>query len=170
MNYIYVGEIVNTHGIKGEVRVLSDFEYKKELWQVGRALYIGRKKEKVIMKSHRVHKDYDMLTFENITDINDVIIYKGEKVYASREDLKVDGYFKEDYIGMEVYVEDKCIGKISRIMKNKAHDIFVVEGTTRNLIPNVAQFVQKVSLEEKKIYINAVEGLLHENWYFNPFS
>lgn len=163
MNYIFVGEIVNTHGIKGEVRILSDFKYKEELWKKGRKLYIGRKKEEVVMNSHRVHKDYDMITFDGITDINDVIIYKGEKVYVNRDDLHVEGYFKEDYIGMEVYAKGACIGKITRIMNNKAHDIFVVEGATRNLIPNVPEYVKKVSLQDKKMEIDVVEGLLDEN-------
>lgn len=164
MKYIYVGEIVNTHGIKGEVRILSDFNYKEELWKKGRKLYIGRKKEEVIMNNHRVHKGYDMLTFEDITDINDVIIYKGEKVYANRDDLHVDGYFKEDYIGMDVYNENKKIGKITRIMKSKAHDILVVEEKeSRNLIPNIPEFVVKISIKENRMDIKAVEGLLHED-------
>ena len=77
MNWIYIGEIVNTHGLKGEVRLLSDFEYKKEAFLLGNKVYIGKNKEEVTIKTYRVHKEYDMFTFENLNTIDDVIIYKG---------------------------------------------------------------------------------------------
>ena len=84
MNYIYVGEIVNTHGIKGEVRLVSNFERKDLVFKNGFNIYIGNNKEKMIINTYRVHKNFDMLTFIGLNDINDVIIYKGENVYILR--------------------------------------------------------------------------------------
>jgi len=164
MDWIYIGDIVNTHGLKGEVRLLSDFEYKKEAFQKGKKIYIGRKKEEVTIKSHRVHKEYNMFTFEDLDDINDVIIYKGEKAYMKREDIIIDGYFSEDIIGLEAYSNEKKIGNVSLIMKSKAHDILVItDGEKKHLIPYIDEFIEKIDLEEKKIFINVVEGLLNED-------
>ena len=164
MKYIYVGDVVNTHGLKGEVRLISDFEYKKKLFKKNFKLYLGRSKEEVKVNTYRVHKEYDMLTFDGLTSIDDVIIYKGDKVYINRDDLKIKGYFKEDLIGLDVYSDNKRIGKVEFIMKNKAHDILVItEEDKKNLIPNIPEFVSKIDLEAKRIDIKAIEGLINEN-------
>ena len=73
---IYIGKFVNTHGIKGEIRILSDFAYKKEIFQKGTKLYIGKNKTPFIIQNYRVHKNYDMITFENVTDINEMLPFK----------------------------------------------------------------------------------------------
>ena len=164
MKYIYVGDVVNTHGLKGEVRLVSNFEYKKRIFKKNFKLYIGRSKDEVVVNTYRVHKEYDMLTFNDLTSIDDVIIYKGDKVYINRDDLKIKGYFNEDLIGLTVYSENECIGKVEYIMKNKAHDILVVEKEERkNLIPNIPEFVTKIDLDNKRIDIKPIEGLIHEN-------
>ena len=75
MDLIYIGKIVNTHGIKGEVRILSDFEYKEEVFKINNKLIVDN--NELIIKSYRKHKNYDMVTFEGIDDINDVLKYKG---------------------------------------------------------------------------------------------
>ena len=63
MEYIYVGKIVNTHGIKGEIRILSDFKYKNEIFKENFKLYIGTQKQEMIIKNYRKHKMYDMVLF-----------------------------------------------------------------------------------------------------------
>ena len=164
MKYIYIGDVVNTHGLKGEVRLVSNFEYKKRVFKKNFKLYIGRSKEEVVINTYRVHKEYDMLTFDGLNSIDDVIIYKGDKVYINRDDLKIKGYFNEDLIGLPVYSEDKYIGKVEYIMKNKAHNILVVtEEDKKNLIPNIPEFVSKIDLDNKRIDIKEIEGLINEN-------
>ena len=73
---VYVGEIVNTHGIKGELRIVSDFKYKSEVFVPGKKLYLGKRRQEEIIKTYRKHKNYDMITFERIDDINEAIIFK----------------------------------------------------------------------------------------------
>ena len=87
---VYVGEIVNTHGIKGELRIVSDFKYKEKVFINGNKLYLGKRKQKVIIDSYRKHKNYDMVKFDGINDINDAIIFKGDEVYIKREDLDIE--------------------------------------------------------------------------------
>jgi len=163
MNYIYIGEIVNTHGIKGEVRIISDFKYKKEIFKNGFNLYIGLNKKKLVINTYRVHKNYDMVTFNGINDINDVLDYKGEKVYINRDEIEFSGILDSDIIGLNVYT-DKNIGIVKDIMKTKAHDILVVyNDKKRYLIPYINEFIDKIDLDNKKIYIKEIEGLISED-------
>ena len=164
MNYIYIGEIVNTHGIKGEVRIISDFKYKKDIFKNGFNIYIGKEKIKQVINTYRIHKNYDMVTFIGINDINDVLDYKGLNVYINRDELDIDGILDEDIIDMKVYSKEKEIGIVTEILKSKAHDILVVEkDKKRFLIPYIDEFIENIDLENKKILINEIEGLLDEN-------
>ena len=70
-NKVYVGKIVSTHGIKGEIRILSDFDYKEKVFKVGNKLIIEN--QDYTIKSYRKHKNYDMVTLNNYNNINDVL-------------------------------------------------------------------------------------------------
>ena len=171
MNYIYIGDIVNTHGIKGEVRILSHFKYKSSVFIKGTFLYIGNSKEKLEIKSYRKHKFYDMVSFVGIDDINEVLKYKGEAVYIDRNEVKIDGILNEDLIDMDVYNNDSFIGKVTDILNNGVYDILVIEGkSSKGLVPNISEFIKSVDVGNRKIEINMIEGLINENWYFNIVS
>lgn len=160
---VYVGEIVNTHGIKGELRIISDFKYKDKVFFKGKKLYLGKRKQKVLIDTYRKHKNYDMVKFDDINDINDAIIFKGDEVYVKREDLDIDGYVDEDIIGLKVYDEDRLIGKVTNIIKNK-QEILVIKNRNKNyLIPFVNEFIKSIDLDKKILNINVIEGLLDEN-------
>ena len=115
--YIKIGQIVNTHGIKGELKIISDFKYKDKIFVKDFNLYIGKNKECLTINTYRKHKIFDMVTFYNLNNINDVLIYKGEDVFIKKEDIKVDDYFDEDLIDLEVFSKDKYIGKVKSILK-----------------------------------------------------
>ena len=82
MDLVYVGKIVNTHGIKGELRIRSDFERKDLVFKVGNKIIID--KEEHIIKSYRYHKIFDMITIDDYDNINDVLKFVGKNVYVSR--------------------------------------------------------------------------------------
>ena len=160
---VCVGEIVNTHGIKGELRIVSDFKYKDKVFINGNKLYLGKRKQKVVITSYRKHKNYDMVKFEGIDDINDAIIFKGDDVFVKRESLDIDGYVDEDIIGLKVYDEDKLIGKVTSIIKNKQEILLVKNRNKSYLIPFVDEFIKNIDLDKKILSINVIEGLLDEN-------
>ncbi len=164
MEFIFIGELVNTHGLKGEVRIVSDFDHKELVFKHDFKLYIGRNKEELVINTYRPHKNYDMVTFDGITDINDVLGYKGERVYAKRSDIKFDGIFNEDLIGMDVYASDRLIGQVKQIIKSKAHDILLINGINGNqMVPNIKEFIKSVNLINNRIDVNEIEGLFNEN-------
>lgn len=161
MNFIYIGKIVNTHGIKGEVRIISNFKYKENVFIKNNNLYVGKSYEKLIISNYRKHKNYDQVIFENINDINCVLKYKGENVYINRDEIKLDGILNEDLINIDVYDEDKLIGRVTDIISNGAHEIIVVNN--KILIPYVDEFIKKIDIEKKRIDINVIEGLIYED-------
>jgi len=156
MKFINIGKIVNTHGIKGELRILSDFKYKDKVFKKDFKFYIGKDKEELIVNSYRHHKIFDMVTFNDLNDINLVLKYKGKEVYINEEDLDLDGeIYIDNLIGYKVLVGDKDIGVVTEVMHMKANDILRVGEV---LIPYVKEFILKI--EDNTIYVKDVGGLI----------
>ena len=156
MKFINIGKIVNTHGIKGELRILSDFKYKTQVFKKDFKFYIGKDKEELIVNTYRHHKIFDMVTFNDLNDINLVLKYKGKEVYINEEDLDLDGeIYIDNLIGYKVVVGDKDIGVVTDVMHMKANDILRVNDI---LIPYVKEFILKI--EDNTIYVKDVGGLI----------
>ena len=163
MKYIYLGKIVNTHGIKGELRLLSNFKYKNRVLKKDFKIYIGKDKILEEINSYRHHKQFDMITLKGYSNINDVLKYKSLNVYIDKDDLVLNEneYLDEDLINLSVIVDGKCVGKISRIDKNKFQDILVIVSDSKKyLIPYVDEFIDKIDLENHEIIINNIKGLI----------
>ena len=161
--FIYVGKIVNTHGIKGEIRILSDFEYKDKVFVPKMKLYIGRKKEEVVIKTYRHHKNFEMITMEGYTDINQVLRFKGLYVYVKRIDLSLaeDEYLDQDYIGLGVYYNRELQGTIIDIRAGAlGKKLFVVETLTKKvLVPFEKELIKELDWVEKTLEFIPVVGL-----------
>ena len=154
MKYIRVGKLVNTHGLKGEVRILSDFRHKKNVFVKGMKLYIGKKKEEFTINTYRFHKIYDMVTFDGFNNINDIEYLKGLNVYINEEDLKLDdGIYSGKLIDFKVICNDKEIGKITQIIDTPANEVIRVG--EKILIPYVDEFIEKIDLEKKEVYVKS---------------
>ena len=163
MKYIYIGKIVNTHGIKGEVRILSKFKYKGRVLKKYFKVYIGPSKEEKVINSYRPHKQFDMITLEGITNINEVLKYKGSNVYIKKEDLelKSNEYLDEDLIGLKVIMNDKVYGKVEKIKKDIYQDKIVVnKDGIMYMVPYVCDIIKNINLEEGTITIEYIKGLL----------
>lgn len=159
MKFINVGKIVNTHGIKGELRILSKFRYKDKVFKKGMKLYVGKKKTEYIINSYRFHKIFDMVTFDGYNNINDIEFLKGEFVYINEDDLILENneFFSGKLIGFSVIIDDKIIGEVEQIIDTNANEVIKVGSV---LIPYVKDFVLKIDEKNKKIYIKNVRGLM----------
>ncbi|MDG4655911.1 ribosome maturation factor RimM [Ectobacillus antri] len=164
-----VGKIVNTHGIRGEVRVISRTDFPEERYKVGNILYIWREKNEplpVTITSHRRHKNFDLLTFEGYTNVNEVEVFKGSilKVPDSQlGELPENEYYYHEIIGCTVVTEDgEELGKIKEILAPGANDVWVVKlaNGKEAYIPYIEQVVLKVDVKEKMVTIHLMEGLL----------
>ena len=161
MNLIYIGKIVNTHGLKGEIRNISDFKYKKDVFKINNNVYINN--NKYLIKSYRTHKNYDMVTLDNINNINEAEELKGMYIYINREDYSFNGYLNEDLIGLDVYDNDMYKGKIIDIVKTLNSELLVIDGIKKHMVPNIDEFVDNIDLDNKKIYIKYIRGLDNED-------
>ena len=162
MEFLYLGKIVNTHGIKGEVRILSKFKYKTRVFVKGFPIYIGAYHEKEIVASYRVHKQFDMITMEGYTNINEVLKYKGKNVYIKREDLKLSAseYLDEDLIGFQVMVNEEVIGTVTGIERGVQDKIIVNKGGIDYVVPYVCDIIKSINLKDRYLEIEYIKGLL----------
>lgn len=160
--YVMIGRIVNTHGIKGELRILSDFEKKERVFKTNIPIYIGKEKKEEIIKSYRHHKEFEMITMSGYTNINEVLKYKGMNVYVKRKTLNLqeNEYLYSDLIGMQVVEKEKTLGKIKEIVYNKANLLLMVEGEKNFYIPLREEFIKKVDVSSKKVHVEGGENLI----------
>lgn len=161
MNLICIGKLVNTHGIKGEVRIISDFKYKSDVFKIDNCLYIDDKK--YVIKSYRIHKIYYMVTFEGLNKIEDVIDLKNSKVFIDRNDYNFKGILDEDLIGLSVYDKGNYKGKIVDILKTHNYDLLVIDGKRKHMVPYIYEFVKNIDLSNSKIEIEYIRGLDNED-------
>ena len=161
MNFIKIGKLVNTHGIKGEVKILSDFTKKELIFIPNFVLYLGNKKTPMTITGYRHHKMFDMVTFEGINNINDVLEYKGLNVYINRDDLNLkDDYLLEDLIGLNVVEKETILGKVVDLMYNNGNDLLCVEGEKNFYIPIKGGFIKNVDLKKQIIEVENTKGLI----------
>ena len=161
VDYFEIGHIDNTHALKGEVRIVSDFKYKYVVFKEGNTIYINN--NQYIIKSYRTHKNYDMVKLEGITNIEKAENLKGNLVYIKKEEYKFPGVLDTDLIGLNVYDKTKYKGKVVDIEKSPLYTLLVIEGIKRHLVPNIDTFIKEIDLDKKKIYINYIKGLDDEN-------
>lgn len=159
MNFICIGKLVNTHGIKGEVRILSDFEYKNKVFIKGFKLYIGHNKECVTINSYRHHKVFDMCLFNEYNYINDVLKFKGSLVYINKEDLKLnkEEILDSDLLGFNCIYESNNIGNVKDIINNNGYKLILIND---KYIPYNKEFISNINLEKKEIIFKNIGGLL----------
>lgn len=152
---IYLGKYVNTHGIKGEIRIKSNFKYKDKVFKPGNIIKIAN--QEFTITSYRVHKEYDMLTLKDINNINQIIDLKGENVYIDKKYLNLNDneYLDEDLLNLDLYMGNNYLGKVEKIeylTKNKK--LLIV---SKHYIP--FELVQEIDFLNKKIIIEEVSGL-----------
>ena len=162
MKYVLIGKIVNTHGLKGEVRILSSFKYKEKVFKKDMSIYIGKDKVCEKISSYRFHKIFDMITMSGYNDINQIIKYKGEYVFVNKDDIKLeDGqYLDEDIIGLSVFVDGRLLGKVRKIEKHSVNEILVVKNDEKNyLVPYNFDIILKIYLEKREMKVKNIIGL-----------
>jgi len=162
MKYVMLGKIVNTHGLKGEVRILSSFKYKDRVLKKGMKVYIGKDKIEEEINSYRYHKIFDMITMCGYNDINEILKYKGEYIFVNKEDivLNENEYLDEDIIGLTVYVDDRLLGRVNRIDKHSVNEILVIKNDEKNyLVPYNFDIILSIDLEKRELRVKNIVGL-----------
>lgn len=158
MDKIYIGKIVSTHGIKGELKILSDFEYKSKVFVVGNKLIIDDRE--YIIKSYRVHKNFDMVCLDDYKDINEVLFLLKKDVYVSKESLNlgIDEVLDEDLITYKVLTNTGKVGIIKEIFKaSETNKIIRVLFDKEILIPY--SFIKSIDKNKKEVIVELIDGM-----------
>ena len=156
MTKLYIGKIVNTHGIKGELRIRDNLTTKQrnEIFKIGSNLIIEDKSYKIT--SYRVHKDYDMVTFEGFNNINEVLFLKGKKVYKYKNEINLNNedILDSELITYEVKTTDNIEGKILDIEEtgNNYKILRLLIDNNEVLVPYHKDFV-KIDSDKKEVIV-----------------
>ncbi len=164
MEYVYIGKIVSTHGIKGEIKIISDFDYKDQAFKVGGHIYIGTAKKEEMIQSYRRHKNYEMITLKNYDNINQVLKFMKEDVYINREDLNLNGflYLDSDLIGLSIYSDSEYLGIITEVFSPSPNNKvirFTLKGKNY-LVPYIKNLIKEIDLNHQKVILYSMEGVL----------
>ena len=165
--YFEIGQIVNTFGIKGFVKIVpftDDLERFEELESV----FVVKQRELIEMQIEEVkyHKNLVLVKFKAIKDINMAEKYKGCYIKIKRENarkLPKDTYFIADLIGIDVYDENgNLLGKVDDIFNNKSHDVYVIKDDLGKqiLLPSTKEVIKDVDVENNKIVVHLIDGLV----------
>lgn len=159
MEYVCIGRIVNTHALKGEVRIISNFEYKNKVFKPGFKFYMGQFKNEETVETYRPHKQFDMVKFVGIDYINDVIKYKGMDVYVSKEDLSLedDEILENEFYGMKVYSNNQEVGIINEYRNDNGNKMIRIND---KFIPYNKDFITKIDKQNNIIYMHDIEVFL----------
>ena len=168
-NYISIGKITNFFGIKGEAKVGYDNEN-----QIKKAKSVFMLDDEscceLKIKSIRFHKNFAIIKFEEIDDINDLLQYKGQRLFVAKQEalkkLEKDEFLIQDLIGCVVYSEqNEKLGEVVNISTNSSQDLLNIKNGFGkvDLVPFVNEFFPVVDIQNKKIIIKPIEGLLSWN-------
>ena len=155
MKKIKVGKVVNTHGIKGEIRILSGFQFKDKVFKVNNSLIIGDKE--YIIKSYRVHKMFDMVTLEGYNNINDVLFLLKKDVYFDEDNLLLND---NELLEFKVINNKGEVGEVLEVFyASSTNKILRVKFNKEYLVPYREPFVVKINKNNKEIVIELLEGM-----------
>ncbi len=157
---IYIGKTVSTFGIKGELKVISDFEYCDRAYQVNKKILINNIEH--VISGIRYHKNYVLLKIDNLNNINDILKYVGFNIYIKRIDLglKEDEYLYKDLINSEVIDDDNTkLGKVIEVL-NGNNVLIKVKGSKEFLIPLIDNYISKFDLNKKILYTKNAKELI----------
>ena len=169
--YYQVGKIVNTHGLRGEVRIVAITDFPEERFKKGQHLYIMTKSQPLVVtvESARRQKGMWLVKFKEFNDINEVEKFKGLDLRVRAEDqqqLDTDEYYYHDIIGIEIidHNTNETIGKVKEILSPGANDVWVIKrpGKKDVLLPFIKSVVLDVDIKNHKAIVDIPDGLIDD--------
>ncbi len=168
--YFTVGKLVNTQGLRGEVRIVSTTDFPDERFKVGNQLSLFHPSLPaplpVTIASRRSHKEFELLTFKGFDSINDVEKFKGGELKVSEDELielEEDEFYIHQLVGCEVITDEgESLGKIVEVLQPGANDVWVVKGGKRGeiLLPYIDECIKSVDVANKRVVCHLMEGLV----------
>ena len=156
LQFIEAGEIVTTHGVRGEVKVLPWLDSAEDLCDFDRCRIGGKE---YAIDNCRVQKTCNLVKLSGIDTMEAAQAMRGKVVELYREDIDDEVIFAAELIGVEVYADGQCIGKISDVMDYPGNSVYVVKGDHEYMIPAVNQFILSTDLDGNRMDVKLIEGM-----------
>lgn len=154
--YIEAGEIVTTHGVRGEIKLLSWLDSPEMLCEFDRCRISGRE---YVMDSVRVQKTCNLVKLRGVDTMEDAQKLRGKTMELYREDISDNLIFASELVDVEVYTDGACIGKIKEVLDYPGNSVYVVQGEREYLIPAVKEFILSTDLEKNQMQVKLLKGM-----------
>lgn len=166
-DFLKVGVITTTHGVRGEVKVYPTTDTPERFLDLDDVLLdTGREKMRLTIEHVKFFKNLAILKFKGIDNINDIEKYKGKELWIPREEgqeLDEDEYYIADLIGMDVVLEDgSAFGTLTDVLETGANDVYVIKTTEGKevLLPAIGDCILDVDLDANTMRVHLMKGLL----------
>ena len=156
LQFVEAGEIVTTHGIKGEVKVLPWLDDPEMLCEFDRCRIDGKEFE---IEQCRVQKTCNLVKLSGIDTMEAAQAMRGKTIELYREDIDDEVIFAAELIGMEVFCEGEKIGKIADVLDYPGNSVYVVKGKFEYMIPAVKEFILSTDMDKNEMQVKLLEGM-----------
>ena len=156
LQFVEAGEIVTTHGLKGEMKVLCWLDDPEMLCEFDRCRISGKE---YTIETCRVQKTCNLLKVAGIDTVEEAQTMRGKTVELYREDIDDEVIFAAELHGVEVYAQGERIGKIVDVLDYPGNSVYVVKGKYEYMIPAVSQFILSTDLEKNEMQVKLIEGM-----------
>lgn len=156
LQYVEAGEIVSTHGVRGEVKVLPWTEGPEFLREFKEVLLDGKKYE---VESCRIQKTCNLLKLKGVDTVEAGQALRGKTVKVDRSLVSYDIIFAAELIGVEVFCDGEKIGKVCDVLDYPANKVYVVRGSREYMIPAVKEFILNTDIEANRMEVKLLEGM-----------
>ena len=156
LQYIEAGEIVTTHGVRGEVKVLSWLDSPDMLCEFSRCRIGGKE---YAMDAVRVQNTCNLVKLRGVDTMEDAQKLRGKTMELYREDISDELIFAAELVGVEVFAGETSIGKITEVLDYPGNSVYVVQGEREYLIPAVKEFILSTDLEKNEMRVKLLEGM-----------
>ena len=156
LQFVEAGEIVNTHGIKGEIKVLPWMDGPEDLCEFDRCR-IARKDYEIELA--RVQKTCTLIKLKGVDTVEDAQLLRGKTVLIYREDISDEIIFAAELMGVEVFCGDEKIGEVADVLDYPGNKVYVVKGEREYMIPAVKEFILDTDMENNRMQVKLLEGM-----------
>ena len=156
LQFVEAGEIVTTHGVKGEMKVLPWLDSPEDLCDFDRCRIDGKEFE---IQQCRVQKTCNLVKLSGIDTMEAAQLMRGKTIELYREDIDDEVIFAAELIGVEVYCEGVKIGKIKDVLDYPGNSVYVIKGTREYMIPAVKEFILSTDMEKNEMQVKLIEGM-----------
>lgn len=154
--FIEAGEIVNTHGVRGEIKMLPWLDSPEDMRGFTRCRIGGKD---YAITACRVQNTCDLLKLEGVDTMEAAQALRGKTVTLYREDMDEDVIFAGDLIGMEVFSQAERIGELTQVLDYPGNQVYVVRGEREYMLPAVKEFILSTDLDGNRMEVKLLEGM-----------